>query len=120
MATLKHLNLLPYSVHPTSTPSIIFQGYKLDNTIPFWSIAAHHYAKRESSISMSLVPKMTSSYILPTTSPAMLSLGYPAEILSLQSTNIPDFLNIPRPQEGAMIQAHSNLQNGKLCSISRW
>ena len=38
------------SVHPTLTPSIIFQGYKLDITtqapIPFGTFAARHYAKR--------------------------------------------------------------------------
>ena len=42
--------MLPNSVHPTLTPSIIFQGYKLDITtqapIPFGSFVALHYAKR--------------------------------------------------------------------------
>ena len=34
-------------------------------------------------------------------------------------SQIPDFLTLsPRPQEGATIQAHPNLQNQKFCSIS--
>jgi len=41
--------MLPNSVHLTLTPSIIFQGYKLDiNTqapIPFGTFASLHYAK---------------------------------------------------------------------------
>ena len=72
MATLKYLNLLPYSVHPTSTPSIIFQGYKLDITIPFGTFAAHHYAKRvinkyeprtENDIILHLADNVTSNVV---------------------------------------------------------
>ena len=50
IAILKYLNIFPNSVHQTLTPSIIFQGYKLDvNTqvpIPFETFPPLHYAKR--------------------------------------------------------------------------
>ena len=52
-AILQYINILPNSVHPTLTPSIIFKGHKFDistqSPVPFGTFAALHYAKRVSN-----------------------------------------------------------------------
>ena len=65
-AILQYINILPNSVHPTLTPSIMMQT--------------------ESPTSMSLIQKMVFSYISPTT--ITLLLGFLAETQWQLSTNI--------------------------------
>ena len=137
--------MVPNSVHPTLTPSIIFQGYKLDITtqspIPFGTFATLHYAKRvmnkyephtENGIVLYLADNITSNVVawipgrntVATINNYTIIKASPSDFGLQDNTNIivshiPDFLSLSsRPQEGATIQAHPNLQNQKLCSIS--
>jgi len=145
IAILKYLNMVPNSVHPTLTPSIIFQGYKLDITtqspIPFGTFAVLHYAKRvinkyephtENGIVLYLADNITSNVVawipgrntVATINKYTIIKASSSDFGLQDNTNIivshiPDFLSLSsRPQEGATIQAHPNLQNQKLCSIS--
>ena len=125
---LKYLNMVPNSVHPTLTPSIIFKGYKLDITtqapIPFGTFAALHYAKRvmnkyephtENGIVLYLADNVTSNVVawipgrntVATIKKYTIIKAPPSDFGLQDNTNIivshiPDFLTLsPRPQEGA-------------------
>ena len=133
IATLKYLNMLPNSVHPTLTPSIIFQGYKLDITtqapILSGSLSPFIIAKRVISkyephtvngIVLYLADNVTSNVVawipgrntVATINKYTIIKASPSD-LGLQDTtiiivsHIPDFLTLSRcPQEGDTIQAH--------------
>ena len=144
-AVIKYINILPNSVHPTLTPAIIFQGYKLDihtqAPVPFGTFAALHYAKRvinkyephtENGIILYLADTAThnvvawipgrntgatiNKYTIIKASPS--DFGF-QDNKNIIMSHIPDFLQISsQPQEGATISARPNLQNQKLSSIS--
>jgi hypothetical protein len=144
-AVIKYINILPNSVHPTLTPAIIFQGYKLDiNTqspVPFGTFAALHYAKRvvnkyephtENGVILYLADTSTRNVVawipgrntVATINKYTIIKASPSDFGFQDNTNIimshiPDFLTImSQPKEGATISASSDLQNQKLCSIS--
>ena len=53
-AILQYINIIPNSVHPTLTPSIIIKGHKPDvstqSPVPFGTLAFLYYTKRVSNI----------------------------------------------------------------------
>jgi len=115
IAILIYINILPNSVHLTLTPSIIFQGYKLVST-PKLRFPSGYFPlfimPNESSINMSLAPKIASSYMILTRQlhqqcrcldPRPKYARYNQQILYQDNaiiirSHIPDFLTIsPRP-----------------------
>jgi hypothetical protein len=144
-AIIQYINILPNSVHPTLTPSIIFKGHKFDISVqapvPFGTFAALHYAKRvsnkyephtENGLLLYLADNVThnviawipgrntvatiNKYTIIKASPSDFGLQDNKNIIR---SHIPDFLTISSsPHEGATVKVNPNLQNQKLCSIS--
>jgi hypothetical protein len=137
-AVLLQINLMPNSVHPTLTPSIIFTGTKLDiltqHPVPFGTYAALHYAKRVSNkyephtdngILLYLADTSTANMVawvpgrhtVVTINKYTVIKASASDFGLLPNTNIieshiPDFLTIPSSlQEGAQISAHQDLQS---------
>ena len=137
-AVLLQINLMPNSVHPTLTPSIIFTETKLDiltqHPVPFGTYAALHYAKRVSNkyephtdngILLYLADTSTANMVawvpgrhtVVTINKYTVIKASASDFGLLPNTNIieshiPDFLTIPSSlQEGAQISAHQDLQS---------